>query len=138
MDNTPFNMLSKEYRENVDAVAEVAAMINNSGKNRGQRRRLEKALAKTSVIYQHAQNRVDKSAYKEYQHYLDENFRRFFAVLGVIMKNQYGWEESENKEDISELFTKINSYLVEYQNMSTDEVCKICEETTGLILTSDK
>ena len=95
---------------------------------------MKKQLGKVSTIYSHAQKRLDRSAYKEYQEYLDENYRRFFAVLGIVMKNQYNWEESENVEEISGLFDKVNSYLEEYRDLSTDEVAKLCEETTGLVL----
>lgn len=53
------------------------------------------------------------------------------------MKNQYAWEESETKEEISELYEKINASLEEYKELSTDDVCKICEDVTGLILKSE-
>ena len=126
--------IEKMLSNDTDAIDQVAAMINNSGANRSQRKRLERQLGKVSTIYSHAQKRVDKRAYKEYQASVDENFRRFFSVVGIVMKNQYGWEESEDKEEISELFDKLNSYLEEYRDMSTDDVAKICEEVTGLIL----
>lgn len=126
--------VEKMLSSDTDAIDQVAGMINNSGANRSQRKRLEKALSKVSNIYSQAQKRVDRNAYKEYQQAVDENFRRFFSVVGIVMKTQYDWEESEEKEEISELFDKLNSYLEEYRDMSTDDVCKICEETTGLTL----
>ena len=136
---TNLNVLSSHKNENMlsnYAIDQVAGMINNSDANRSQRKRLEKALGKVSNIYSQAQKRVYKKAYKEYQEAVDENFRRFFAVVGIVMKSKYDWEESEDKEEISELFSQLNAYLEEYRDLSTDEVCKICKETTGLTLKS--
>lgn len=136
---TNLNVLNNKRIENAfsdNAIDQVALMINNSGANRSQRKQLAKALNKVSNIYSQAQKRVDRSAFKEYQQCLDEDYRRFFAVLGIVMAKKYGWEETEDKEEISSLYDLINSYLEEYQPMSTDDICVICEEVTGLTLQS--
>lgn len=131
------NVLSSHKIENMlsnDAIDQVAGMINATGANRSQRKQLAKALGKVSNIYSQAQKRADKNIYKEYQKSVDENFRRFFAVVGIVMKSKYNWEETEDKEEITELFEQLNAYLEEYRDLSTDEVSKICEETTGIVL----
>ena len=130
MSQVPFNMLSKEYRAMPDSVSEVAAMINNSGRNRAQRKKLEKALRKTENIMAHAQKKVDRSAYKEYSAAVEKDMCRFFAILGIIGKKNWNWTDQE-LEDNYDLF---NAYLEEYKDYDTDEVAKICEEVTGVIL----
>ena len=130
MSQIPFNMLSKEYRAMPDSVSEVAAMINNSGRNRAQRKKLEKALRKTENIMAHAQKKVDRSAYKEYSAAVEKDMCRFFAILGIIGKKNWNWTDQE-LEDNYDLF---NAYLVEYKDYDTDEVAKICEEVTGVTL----
>lgn len=120
-----------------DAVDQVAAMINNSSKNRAQRRRLEKQLGKVANIYSHVQAHVDRSAFKEFQCAADSNMRRFFSVLGIVLEKEYGWHDEENNEPIADLFDKINTRLDEYQELSTDDVAKICEEVTGITLISE-
>ena len=126
----------KDFMSN-DAIQEVANMINTSGGNRSQRKRLERALRKTENIQKHAQDHLDKRAYKEFQECLDSNMTRFFSVLGIVLKTQYGFEESEEKEEISHMFELLNTYLVEYQELSTDEVAKISYETTGIQLIAE-
>lgn len=130
MSQVPFNMLSKEYRAMPDSVEEVAALINSRGRNRKQRRKLEKALNKTENIVAHAQKKLDRSAYKEYSAAVEKDMCRFFAILGIIGKKNWNWSDQE-LEDNYELF---NAYLEEYREYDTDEVAKICEEVTGIIL----
>lgn len=137
MSNIPYNVFngSNEHQNTID---QVASMINNSGYNRGQRRRLEKALGKTNKLSQKVQNKIGQSLYKEYQENLDSNMRRFFSVLGIVLKEKYNLEESEDKEEISEVFDLLNQYLEKYKNLSTDEVAQICFDCTGLELVADK
>ena len=134
----PLNVLNqnKDFMSD-DAISQIANMINTSGGNRAQRKRLERALRKTENIQKHAQNHLDKRAYKEFQECLDSNMTRFFSVLGIVLKTQYGFEESEDKEEISHMFDLLNTYLEEYQELSTDEVAKICYETTGIQLIAE-
>ena len=130
MSQVPFNMLSKEYRAMPDSVEEVAALINSRGRNRAQRKKLEKALRKTENIVAHAQKKLDRSAYKEYSAAVEKDMCRFFAILGIIGKKNWNWTDQE-LEDNLDLF---NAYLEEYREYDTDEVAKICEEVTGIIL----
>lgn len=135
---TRLNILNqnRDYMQD-DVVQEIANMINASGGNRAQRKRLERALRKTENIQKHAQDYLNRRAYKEFQQCLDSNMTRFFSVLGIVLKTQYGFEESEDKEDITHMFDLLNTYLVEYQELSTDEVAKICYETTGIQLIAE-
>ena len=134
----PLNVLNqnKDFMSD-DAISQIANMINASGGNRAQRKRLERALRKTENIQKHAQDHLNRRAYKEFQQCLDSNMTRFFSVLGIVLKTQYGFEESEDKEEISHMFDLLNTYLVEYQELSTDEVAKICYETTGIQLIAE-
>lgn len=134
----PLNVLNqnKDFMSD-DAISQIANMINTSGGNRAQRKRLERALRKTENIQKHAQDHLNRRAYKEFQQCLDSNMTRFFSVLGIVLKTQYGFEESEDKEEISHMFDLLNTYLVEYQELSTDEVAKICYETTGIQLIAE-
>ena len=134
MDNTPFNVLSNDNWNNQDHIDRLAAIINNSGCNRYQRRRLEKAAGK---LTKKAENKIGRNLYDKYQAAADSNMRRFFSVLGIVLKDKYGFEESDDKEEISDMFDVLNKYLSEYQDLSTDEVAEICSEKTGLILIPD-
>lgn len=60
------NVLSQTNRDYMsdDCIQQVANMINASGSNRSQRKRLERALNKVENIYSHAQKRVDRTAYR--------------------------------------------------------------------------
>ena len=121
-----------------DAINKVAAMINNSGKNRAQRRRLEKSMGRMETILSRTQKYVDRSAFKQYQAGLDENMRRFFSVLGIVVKEKYGFKESEDDNEISTLFDYVNQYLEKYQDLTTDEVSELCQEITDITLISQK
>lgn len=137
MSNIPYNVLSNDNRSMDDTVDRVAAMINSSSYNRGQRRRLEKALSKTNKLSIKCQDKIGDRLLKEYQSNLDSNMRRFFSVLGIVLKDKYGFEESEDKEEISEMFNELNRVLEKYRELSTDEVASICFEKTGLELVAD-
>ena len=136
---TNLNVLSrrKDYMTD-DAIQDVANMINASGASRSQRRRLERTLRKTENIMEQTQKRVDMSSYNNYKIALDDTMRRFFSVLGIVLKNKYGFEETETKEEISTMFTELNSQLEEYVNLTTDEVAMKCYEETGLELIAQK
>lgn len=120
-----------------DAIQDASSLINASGANRAQRKRLERALRKTENIMEYTQKHVNQKAFKEYQYSLDEMMVRFFSVLGIVLKNQYNFEESEEKEDISHMFDMLNTYLEEYRELSTSDVARICFETTGLELIAE-
>lgn len=134
MDYQNLNVLSKKDIQPTDTLLQVEAMINKAGKNRKQRRKLEKALTKTRTIVNYAQNRVDRSMLKEYQNNLDYMMVRFFSVLGIVLKNDYGFTETEEVEEITGMFEKLNAYLEEHRESSTEDLAKICYETTGIEL----
>lgn len=118
-----------------DAIQNVANMINGAGFNRGQRRRLEKAMAKTQKIYEHTQDRVNDKVYKEYQTLADEHMRRFFAIMGIILVKNKGYKP--DSDELIDVFDLFNAYLVEYQSLTTDEVCQIAEEVTEFKIISE-
>ena len=138
MSNIPYNVLNSGNTDHQDAIDQIASMINSSGYNRGQRRRLEKALGKTNKLSQRVQKKIGQNLYKEYQAATDSNMRRFFSVLGIVMHERYNWQEDEDSEEISDLFDALNNYLVEYKDLTTDEVANICNEKTGLTLVPDE
>lgn len=125
----------KDYMSN-DAVMQVANMINSSHANRKQRRSITKSLGKMENILSHTQKHIDKTAFKEYQKACDENMRRFFSVLSIVLKREYNFEESDDKEEISEMLCKLNEYLEEYKDYTTDELTDICFEETEIKLVS--
>lgn len=79
---------------------------------------------------------IDKTAFKEYQKACDENMRRFFSILSIVLKREYNFEESDDKEEISEMLCKLNEYLEEYKGYTTDELTDICFEETEIKLVS--
>lgn len=121
-----------------DAITEVANMINAKGVNRGQKRRLEKSLSKMETILAHTQSHVDRSAYKEYQKRVEKNYLHFFAVLGLTMIEDYRWQETEENEHgpISSLFERVDKKINKYSGYETEDILKILEDKTGIILQS--
>lgn len=121
-----------------DAIQEVAMMINSKNVSESEKKRLYRSLNKIENIRKHTQANLDRSALREYESCLDEVMLRFFSVLGIVLKNHYDFEESEEKEDISNMFNILNSYLEEYRELSSKDVAKICYETTGIELVATK
>ncbi len=94
-----------------DAITKVANMIKATGDNRSQRRRLEKSLGKMQTILEHSQKYVDRSAYKEYQKCLDENYVHFFACLALTMGEDYKWKEDETHNQISSILQRVDKKI---------------------------
>lgn len=113
-------------------------MINNSGKNRAQRRRLEKSLGRMQTVLEHSQKYLDRSALKQYEAAVEDNYRHFFAILGIVLKREYGWEQTDDNEQIADIFDKLNEYLVKYKDLTVDEICDICDEETDITLIAQK
>lgn len=139
---TSLNVLSKNFEDRLvqeDSIDQVARMINQSGKNRSQRRRLERQLGRVQTVMSQCQKRVDKSAYKEYQDRLDENFLHFFATLAIVLKEDYHWREDETHDQITSLMDRMNAKLNKYANMkyTTDDIVKVAEELTGVQFVPD-
>lgn len=139
------NVLSQkrpiEYMSD-DAIQQVANMINATGANRSQRKRLERSLRKTSNIMSHVQNKVDKSAYREYQKAVDKNYVHFFACLALTMIEDYGWKETEENEhgQILSLMERVNKKINKYAGMgySTEDIVDLVDEKTGIRLMPDE
>ena len=114
------NVLSQkkpsEYMSD-DAIQDVANMINASGENRSQRRRLERSLRKVENITAHAQKHLDDSAYKEYQKRLDTNYIYFFSCLALTMADKYKWNEDETHDQISSIIESVDKTISKYANL---------------------
>ena len=121
-----------------DAIQEVAMMIHSRNVSESERKKLYRSLNKIENIRRHTQANLDRSSFNEFQSCLDEVMLRFFSVLGIVLKNHYDFEESEEKEDISNMFNILNSYLEEYKELSSKDVAKMCYETTGIELVPTK
>ena len=136
----PVNVLKPKFVNTDDAISEVAAMINYSGKNRNQRRRLERALRKTENIVTHAQNRLDQSAFREYEKIAEKDMVHFFAILGIVFVDDYKWKEDDTHNQIESLFRRMSS-KIEYfanQGMTPDDIVKLLEDKTGIVLVPEK
>lgn len=137
----PVNVLSNDLRNDEDTIDKVAAMINNSGYNRSQRRRLEKALCRTQKLTERAQKQLDHSAYKEYQAAVDKNFVHFFAALGLCMMEHYNWKETPDNDhgQLTSLFERLTKTLQKYHDMGyeTEDLVKLLDEKTGILLVPD-
>jgi len=124
---------------NTDTVDQVAAMINAKTTNRSQRRRLEKSLKRVNTIYSHVQNRVDRSAYTQYQKAVDENFLHFYSILALTMKEDYHWREDETHDQISSLLEKVDNKINKYakKGYNTKDLVKLLDETCDIKLIAD-
>ena len=129
----------RQYAMNSDTIDDVANMINSSGASRAQRRRLEKALAKTTKLTKKAEEKIHKGIYEEYKQITDQDFVHFNAVLGLVMAKEYGWVEEDGNEQITELFEKIQEYMRRFneEGMGTSAAVKELEGITGIQLISD-
>lgn len=136
----PVNVFNPDYINTEDAISEVAAMINNSGANRNQRRRLERALRKTENIVTHVQDRLDQSAFKEYEKVAEKDMVHFFAILGIVFVDDYKWLEDDNHNQIESLFRRMSNKINYFANqgMTTDDIVKLLEEKTGIVLVPEK
>jgi hypothetical protein len=124
-----------------DAITEVANMLNTSGQNRSQRRRLEKSLGKMETILEHSQKYLDRSAYKEYQKAVDKNYVHFFSCLALTMIEDYGWKETEENEhgQITSLIERVDKKIRKYADMgyTTEDLVAKLDELTGIVLVPD-
>lgn len=134
----PLNVLNYASKAQQDPITQVAAMINNSGMNRGQRRRLEKALARTEKLTEKAQKKLDREKYKEYKAAVDRNFMHFFATLALTMGEDYHWREDEQHDQISSLLERLEKKLekLSAQGYTTDDIVKLVDEKYDLLLVS--
>lgn len=125
---------------NMDSIDKVAAMINTKTTNRGQRRRLEKSLKRVDKIYKHVQDRVDRSAYEQYQKAVDKNFLHFYAILALTMKEDYMWREDDTHDQISSLLERVDKKINKYAKMgyTTEDIVKFVEEKTEIVLMADE
>ena len=128
----------KDYMSN-DAITEVANMINNSGANRKQRRKLARDLGKVENILSHTQKHVNDLAYKEYCEKVDKNFLHFFAVLAITMGEDYKWREDDTHDQISSLLERVGKKIDKYSAMgyATEDLVKLVDEKYDIQLISD-
>lgn len=124
---------------NMDTIDQVAAMINSKATNRSQRRRLEKSLKRVNTIYNHVQNRVDRSAYTQYQKAVDENFLHFYSILALTMKEDYHWREDETHNQISSLLERVDNKIKKYakKGYDTKNLVNLVEENCDIKLIPD-
>lgn len=136
--NMPFNVLSNTANKE-DTISQVAAMINNSGYNRGQRRRLEKALSKTNKLTERAQKKLDDSAYREYQEAVSKNYLHFFAILALTAGEDYKWQEDDKHDQISSLLERVDKKIKKYANQgyNTEDLISMVDEKYGIVLIPD-
>lgn len=135
--NIPLNVLSNREP---DTLSQVAAMINNSGYNRSQRRRLEKALCKTQKLSDRAMQKLDRSAYKEYRDAVDQNFIHFFAALALVCYEDYRWKEDDSHDQITSMLERVGNKIDKYahQGYTTEDLAKLVEDEIGIVLVPDK
>lgn len=136
------NVLSQkkpnEYMSD-DAIQDVANMINASGENRSQRRRLERSLRKVENITAHAQKHLDDSAYKEYQKRLDTNYIYFFSCLALTMADKYKWKEDESHDQISSIIESVDKTISKYANQgyTAEKLADLVDERLDIRLLPD-
>ena len=147
--NSVSNVLSNAKRNelidvnNFDTIDEVANMIKAHGASRGERRRLEKALAKTNKLsakaLKKAQDRVNYEAYEAYKESVDMDFTHFNAILGLVMVEDYHWKEDDTHDQITSLFDRFQAKMQKYNKLdwTTQDICKYLKELTGVTLIPD-
>lgn len=136
--NVPYNVFNKRNSE--ETIEHVASIINYLGQNRSQRRRLEKALGRSKKLSEKAQDKISKKAYSEYQSLIDKDFIHFFAILSLVMGEDYKWKEDDTHDQISSLLERVGKKLDKYSNAgyTTDDLVKLVEDNYGLVLVPDR
>lgn len=139
MDNIPFNVLSNGNLDSQDTVSQVASMINSSGYNRGQRRRLEKALGKTNKLSQKVQHKIGNKVYEEYKKAVSQNYVHFFSALALTMLEDYHWQEDDKHDQISSILERVGNKIDKYaaQGYTTETLAQLVEDKIGIILVPD-
>ncbi len=142
MINNSYNFLSNDYRDKMnqmDQVDEIANLLKSSGASRAERRRIEKAISKTTKISEKTHKKLMERAYNEYKYDVDTDFVHFNSILGLVMYEEYGWEETDDNEQITELFTKIQEKMMECKekNMTTTDITDKLYDLTGIRLVSE-
>ena len=127
-----------DYKDR-NAVNEVAAMVNTAG-NRRTRRKIEKSLIKTENILRYADKKAAERANEEIIKRTDSNYVHFFAILALTMYEDYRWRESDDNDhgQITSLMERLNKKMVKYEGYSTEEVVKMVDDLTGILLMTDK
>lgn len=141
MGDVPFNVLSNEALSQQETIEQVAALINNAGYNRGQRRRLEKALGKTNKLSQKCQNKIGQRIYKEYQETVDKNFIHFFSILALVLDEDYRWKEDDSHDQISSMLERVGNKMNKYsaeKGYTTEDLMQIVEDRLGIVLVPDE
>ena len=142
--NESLNVLSNTLRDKFmeqDVIDSVANMINTSGANRAQRRRLEKGLARANKLSESAQKKLDHSAYNKYKEITDRDFVHFNAVLCLVMYEDYGWKETEDNDhgQITSLMERIQKKMrkLQEEDYTTEDIVDMVDNLTGIKLISD-
>ena len=127
-----------DYKDR-NAVNEVTAMVSSAG-NRRTRRKIEKSLIKTENILRYADKKAAERANEEIIKRTDSNYVHFFAILALTMYEDYRWRESDDNDhgQITSLMERLNKKMVKYEGYSTEEVVKIVDDLTGILLMTDK
>ena len=142
--NLPLNVLSNQSRTEVtldQQIDEIANLINATGGNRAQRRRIEKSIAKTTRLSEKTIKKIENSAYEKYRDITDKDYVHFNAILALVMYEDYHWKETDEQEhgQITSLMERIQKKIRKYQNMnySTKDIVKEVYKKTGILLISD-
>ena len=102
------------------------------------RREAAKALRKTENITAYADKRATERANKELFDKMEKDMVYFFAVLGIVMYENYHWKETEENDhgQITSLYERLNKKMQSFnaQNMSTEDIVKRLEDMTGIVL----
>lgn len=142
--NEGMNVLSNTFRDKfleTDTIDAVANMINTSGANRAQRRRLEKGLAKTNKLSSKAYNHIENKVYNKYKEVTDEDYIHFNAVLALVMYEDYNWKETPDNThgQITSLLERLQKKMTKLkeEGYTTQDIVNKVDELTGILLVSD-
>ena len=127
--------------EDVNAVAQVSAMVSSAG-NRSNRRRIEKALNKTVNISAHADKKATERANKAMATKAEYDMVWLFAMAGITLYTDYHWREDPSQEhgQLTSFFERMTKTMNRYneRGATVEEVAKEFEEMTGICLVPEK
>ena len=120
----------KYFVEN-GTVDKVEDLISKAG-NRSERRKILKALNKTTRIAEHANKKIRADANEELAERANESFGYIMSMFGIVLHDKYGWED----EQVEEMFTEVSERLSGKwsEGKTVDDVAQELFEKTGIEL----
>lgn len=139
MANNVLNVLSNEYRNNLDEIDELVASLKRSGASRSERRAILRTASRQNKLSAKAQEKAQEQAYEYYKQVIDKDMVYFFTMLGLTMIEDYHWQEKDTDHgQISSLFDRLQAKMRKYEETDLDKLVDKFYELSEIKLVSNQ